>query len=85
MKHKSESSHVTRLVKYVLVGLVVFLGLVCLYCGSLLAPGLRRADESPTADGVDPLFGRYERDDGDFDDLLEDQEHNPEVPKSIPV
>lgn len=85
MKHKSEPAHVTKLVKYVLVGLVVFLGLICLYCGSLLAPGSRRADDDATADGVDPVLGGYVREDGDFDDLFEDQEHNPEVPKSIPV
>ena len=85
MKHKSESFHVSKLVKYVLIGLVVFLGLICLYCGSLRAPGLRRADDGATADGVDPLFGGYVHDDSDFDDSFEDQERNPEIPKSIPV
>lgn len=85
MKHKSEASHVTKLVKYVLVGAIVFLGLICLYCRSLHAPGSRRADDGVTADGVDPVFGGYVHDSSDFDNFFEDEERNPEVPKSIPV
>lgn len=83
MKLKREAINSTKLLKYVLVGLVVFLGLVCLYNGSLFAPALPRVDDS-FENGVDPVTGRFVVK-KEFDELFEDEEHNPEVPKSIPV
>lgn len=81
MRHRSDPSSTTSLVKYVLVGLIALLGLACLYYGSFLAPSSRRSDDE---DGSDAGFGRFVSN-HDPEDLLEDQEHNPEVPKSIPV
>lgn len=83
MKHKCEKMNSSKLVTYVLLGLIVVLGLVCLYYGSFSAPGLRRSDDD-SFDGSDPVLGGFARN-KDFDDLFEDQELNPEVPKSIPV
>lgn len=85
MKQKSEQIYTSKLLTYVLLGLIAVLGLVCLYYWSTSAPGLRRSDdESSGFDGSDPVIGRFTRN-RDFDDLFEDQELNPEVPKSIPV
>jgi hypothetical protein len=81
MRHRSDPSSTTSLVKYVLVGLIALLGLACLYYGSYFAPGSRRSDDE---DGSDQVFGSFVLN-HDPEDLLEDQEHNPEVPKSIPV
>lgn len=81
-----EAMHMTKLSKYVLFGSIVFLGLICLYYGSAFAPGLPRAnDVDGTEDGTDPVFGGFVPKVNDIEDLLEDQENNPEVPKSIPV
>lgn len=89
MKNKvdnGEAMHMTKLSKYVLFGSIVFLGLICLYYGSAFAPGLPRAnDVGGTEDGTDPVFGGFVPKVNDIEDLLEDQENNPEVPKSIPV
>lgn len=85
MKPKMELISSKKLLKYVLIGLIVLLGLSCLYNGSYFAPVLPRADESAflsTDDGAESVFV-HKRD--YFDELFEDQEHNPEVPKSIPV
>ncbi|KAL6960315.1 uridine,cytidine kinase [Sarracenia purpurea var. burkii] len=80
MKQRSE------LVKYVLIGLIVFLGLICLYYGSSIAPGLPRADDVVAIDdGTDPVIRDFVPKHGYFDELSEDLEHNPEVPKSIPI
>lgn len=86
MKQKSEQQiRTSKVLTYVLLGLISVLGLVCLYYGSTSAPGLRRSDdESSGFDGSDPVLGTFGRN-RDFDDLFEDQELNPEVPKSIPV
>lgn len=86
MKQKSEQQiRTSKLLTYVLLGLISVLGLVCLYYGSTSAPGLRRSDdESSGFDGSDPVLGTFGRN-RDFDDLFEDQELNPEVPKSIPI
>ncbi|XP_059451665.1 probable methyltransferase PMT9 [Corylus avellana] len=81
MRHRSDPSSTTSLVKYVLVGLIVLLGLACLYCGSYFAPGSRRSDDE---DGTDAVFGGFIPN-FDPEDFLEDPEHNPEVPKSIPI
>ncbi|KAK4483183.1 hypothetical protein RD792_010363 [Penstemon davidsonii] len=83
MKMKNEVTYSRRLLKYLMVGLLVLLGLVCLYYGTLLSSGLPSADES-FDDGVDPVTGRYVLK-KDFDELFDDEEHNPEVLKSIPV
>ncbi|KAK3012810.1 hypothetical protein RJ639_010402 [Escallonia herrerae] len=83
MKHKTELLRPRKKpFKYVLIGLIISLGLVCLYNGSSLAPGLR-ADVSD--DGADPVIGGFVRKRDDLDDLFEDQEHNPDIPKNIPV
>lgn len=85
MKHRSDLAPKAKLLKYCLIGLIACLGLVCLYYGSSSAPGSRRSDEEvSSSDGTDPMFASFDPH-RDFDDLHEDQEHNPEVPKSIPV
>lgn len=85
MKHKNELTPTTKLLNYYLIGLIACLGLLGLYYGSSFAPGSRRSDEDVSgSDGADPVFGGFVSH-RDFDDLHEDQEHNPEVPKSIPV
>ena len=85
MKHRSELNPTTKQVKCFLLGLIACLGLLCLFYGSSFAPGSRRSDdEASGSDGSDPFIGGFARN-RDFDDLHEDQEHNPEVPKSIPV
>lgn len=84
MKEKGEAIRWGRLLKYVLIGLLTFLGLVCLYNGSLFSGGLPRGDDSFDDTGADPVTGRFVVK-KDFDELFEDEEHNPEVPKSIPV
>lgn len=83
MRQKSELVTTTKLLKYVLIGLIVFLGLICLYSGSSVAPGLRKPGDA-VDDGADPVISRFVTR-HDLDDLFDDQEHNPEVPKSIPV
>lgn len=84
-KQKSDTVRNRRFsFKYALIGLIVFLGLVCLYNGSLFAPRLPKARDF-LEDVSDPVSGRFLRKHEEFDELLEDQEHNPEVPKSIPV
>lgn len=86
MKHKSELITTTKILKYVLIGLIVFLGLICLYYGSSIAPGLPRADDAAALDdGTDPVIRGFVPKHDYFDELFEDQEQNPEVPKSIPV
>lgn len=87
MKHKSELSfpNTHKLLKSVLIGLIVCLGLLCLYYGWSFGPGSRRSDEENSgSDGSDPIFGGFVLH-RDFDDLHEDQEHNSEVPKSMLV
>ncbi|XP_062105601.1 probable methyltransferase PMT9 [Humulus lupulus] len=85
MKHRNELSPSAKQVKYFLIALIACLGLVCLYYGSSFAPGSRRSDEESSAsDGTDPVYGGFARS-RDFDELHEDQEHNPEIPKSIPI
>lgn len=72
-----------RLLKHVLLGLIAVLGLICLYNGSTFAPG---AEEVISLDdGTDPITGSFRPKRDYFDELFEDQEQNPEVPKSLPV
>lgn len=80
MKHKS----FPKLLKSVLIGLIVCLGLLCFYYGWSFAPGSRRSDEEEAAgsDGFDPVFGGSLTH-RDFDDLHDDR--LAELPKSIPV
>ncbi|KAF8408332.1 hypothetical protein HHK36_007481 [Tetracentron sinense] len=86
MKHKNEVLRSRKLLSSVLIGFIVSLGLICVYYGSSFAPGLPSAGgEGGGDDGMDPLFGSFVPSDDDFEDLFEDQEHNPDVPKSIPV
>ncbi|GMN42624.1 hypothetical protein TIFTF001_011825 [Ficus carica] len=79
MKHKSKFA--AKQVKRVLVALIACLGLYCLYYGSSFAPSSRRSDDG---DGSDPVIGGFVGR-TDFDDLHEDQDLNPDVPKSIPI
>ncbi|KAJ9152833.1 hypothetical protein P3X46_026351 [Hevea brasiliensis] len=81
MKPKSEQLRTSKLITYLLIGLVVLLGLTCLYHGSSVAPGLSSRSErySFSHEGTDPVIGgfsetRY------LDDLF--QEH---IPHSIPI
>ncbi|XP_057492088.1 probable methyltransferase PMT9 isoform X2 [Actinidia eriantha] len=86
MKQRSEPVTPTKILKYVLIGLIVFLGLICLYYGSSIAPGLPRNDDASAIDGgVDPVIRESVPKHFYFDELFEEQEHNPEVPKSIPI
>ncbi|XP_027151527.1 probable methyltransferase PMT9 [Coffea eugenioides] len=84
MRQKNEVINTSKLFKFLLIGLTVFLGLVCLYNGSSFAPRLPRADD-PLEDGADPVTGRFLPKRYYSDELPEDQERNPEVPRSIPV
>ncbi|KAK6138393.1 hypothetical protein DH2020_027867 [Rehmannia glutinosa] len=83
MRQRIEGVRSARMLKYVFVGLLLFLGFVCLYNGSLFSGGLPRGDDS-FEDGVDPVTGKFVVK-KDIDELFDDEEHNPEVPKSIPV
>lgn len=84
MKQKSDKLPSTRLLTYCLIGVIVLLGLFCLYYGSSFAPGVSGSGHSFRHDGTDPVLGEFSRH-RDFDDLLEDQEQNPEIPRSIPI
>lgn len=85
MKQKNEQIHTRKLVSYLLIGLIGVLGLVCLYYGSSFAPGSRRSDDTGSRfDGSDPVIGGFSRN-RDLVDLLDDQGHYPEAPKSFPV
>lgn len=85
MKQKNEQIHTTRLLTYLLIGLIGVLGLVCLYYGSSVAPGSRRYDDTDSRlDGSDPVFGGFSRN-RDLVDLLDEQGYYLEVPKSIPI
>ena len=82
MKQKNEQIHTRKLLTYLLIGLIGVLGLVCLYYGSSFAPGSRRFDDTGSRlDGSDPVFGGFSRN----RDLLDEQGHYPEVPKTFPV
>ncbi|XP_042066081.1 probable methyltransferase PMT9 [Salvia splendens] len=83
MKPKGEAIRSGKLLKYAFMGLLVFLGLICLLYGSRFSGGLPRGDDSFDDFGVDPVTGRFVK--KDFDELFDDEERNPEVPKSIPV
>lgn len=80
MKQKSEKLYTAKQITSALIAFIFLLGLLCLYYGSSFVPALSRSDGEH--DGTDPVLGGNIR---DFDDLFEDQEHNPEVPKSIPI
>ncbi|CAK7328164.1 unnamed protein product [Dovyalis caffra] len=81
MKQRTEKLYSAKQITSVLIAFIFLLALLCLYYGSSFAPpALSRSDGE--YDGSDPVLGGNIR---DFDDLFEDQEHNPEVPKSIPI
>lgn len=83
---KSTASELIRrkkLLKHVLLGLIALLGLICLYNGSSFAPGAEEV--IGLDDGTDPVTGIFRPKRDYFDELFEDQEQNPEVPKSLPV
>lgn len=80
MNPKRDAVQSTGLLKFVLMGSLVLLGLVCLYYGVLFSSALPRADDS--FDGVADGGFDAKR---DLDEVLEVGELNPEVPKSIPV
>lgn len=80
-KREFAASHFA-VIKYILIGAIAVVGLFCLWFGSSVAPGLVRSEDGDNgSDGSDPFFGRSR----DIDDILQDQESNPEVLKSIPV
>ncbi|KAL4581568.1 hypothetical protein LXL04_006091 [Taraxacum kok-saghyz] len=86
MKMKSTASELIRrkkLLKHVLLGLIALLGLICLYNASTFAPGAEEVIGSD--DGADPVTGIFRPKRDYFDELFEDQEQNPEVPKSLPI
>lgn len=83
-RQRKEVINTAKLFKYLLIGLIVFLVLVCLYNGTSFAPRLPRADDA-AEDGADPVTGRVLSKRFYLDELPEDQERNPEVPRSIPV
>ncbi|GAB4847903.1 hypothetical protein Ancab_026963 [Ancistrocladus abbreviatus] len=87
MKQKrSENRHSRVLLKQVLVGLVVFLGLICLYYGSTFAPHSPRiVGESSPDDGVDPVFESFVLKEDGFSNKLEVQELDSQIPRSIPI
>ncbi|XP_052197879.1 probable methyltransferase PMT9 [Diospyros lotus] len=87
MKQKGELVTSAKIRKYALIGLLVFLGLICLYYGSSVAPGLPASEGAASAldDGADPVIRGFVPKRDYFDEMFEDQEHNPEVPKSIPI
>uniref|UniRef100_A0A5B7A6Z2 Methyltransferase n=1 Tax=Davidia involucrata TaxID=16924 RepID=A0A5B7A6Z2_DAVIN len=86
MKQKSQILHNVKLLKYGLIGLIVFLGLICLYYCSSFGPGVPRAgDAAAVGDGTDPVISSFVPRHDYFRELFEDQEHNPEVPKNIPI
>ncbi|KAI3885050.1 hypothetical protein MKW98_002442 [Papaver atlanticum] len=86
MKYKNEFIVGRKLFSYILIGLVVSIGLVCLLFGPGGLPSVvieHGGGGGGIDDGSDPVFsGVIHR---DFDDMFEDQDHNPDVPKSIPV
>ncbi|CAH9092295.1 unnamed protein product [Cuscuta epithymum] len=81
MKHKRDVLHSAKLRKYVLIGLVVSLALVCLYNGSSIAPGLSKGFET-FDEGSDPVTGRGDDVEEWFDHRME---HHLELPKRIPA
>ncbi|KAF6137206.1 hypothetical protein GIB67_030970 [Kingdonia uniflora] len=78
MKYKGEVLRSRKCVSTVLICLIVTLGLICFYS---FVPNLPNPDEEISVG--DPVFSSFIP--KDFDELHEDQEHNPDVPKSIPV
>lgn len=83
---KSTASELIRrkkLLKHVLLGLIAVLGLICLYNASTFAPGAEEV--IGLDDGTDPVTGVFRPKRDYFDELFEDQEQNPEVPKSLPI
>uniref|UniRef100_A0A803N850 Methyltransferase n=1 Tax=Chenopodium quinoa TaxID=63459 RepID=A0A803N850_CHEQI len=77
----------STLVKHVLLGLITFLGLFCLYFGSFLipiSPPLHR-DVLFDQDGVDPFFGSTLVNEDDSIDKLPVQDFDSLLPKSIPI
>ncbi|GAB2283760.1 hypothetical protein Dimus_018252 [Dionaea muscipula] len=86
MKSKLDARHNYALFKQLLIGSVVFLGLICLYYGSSFAPHSPRiSGDSSVADGVDPFFGGFilkeEEQRSSDDQLLQGSL----VPKTIPL
>jgi hypothetical protein len=81
MRLKTELISTTKIVNYLLIGLIALLGLLCLYYGSSFAPGSRRSDDAASGfDGSDPVIHYH-----DLDALLESQDLNSDVPRTIPV
>nr|GMC62071.1 probable methyltransferase PMT9 isoform X1 [Ipomoea batatas]GME06975.1 probable methyltransferase PMT9 isoform X1 [Ipomoea batatas] len=80
MKHKRDVLHSAKLLKYILIGLIVFLGLVCLYNGSVVAPALSKGFDT-FDDGSDPVTARGD----DVEDWIDNMEHSLELPKRIHV
>ncbi|KAG8501514.1 hypothetical protein CXB51_003799 [Gossypium anomalum] len=75
MKQKNEQIHTTRLLTYLLIGLIGVLG---------CSRSRRYDDTDSRLDGSDPVFGGFSRN-RDLVDLLDEQGYYLEVPKSIPI
>jgi len=82
MKQKSEprQSSSSTLIKHVLLGLIVFLALFCLYYGSFLAPHSPKLHDQDST--LDPFVGSFVDDSGY---KLQPEDVDSLVPKSIPV
>ncbi|XP_010251021.1 PREDICTED: probable methyltransferase PMT9 isoform X1 [Nelumbo nucifera] len=81
MKHRSEAFCSRKIYSSVLVGLIISLGLFCVFYGFSFVPILPSGADEGGSEGIDPVFGKSVQRDDDFDDALEDQD----VPKTIPV
>ena len=91
MRKKSETILTTKFLSSILIVFVVSLGLICVYYGSAFAPGIRTSDHLASADGTDPVVGKFsddvdDRDAAAFDSFDEDlPQRISDIPKSIPV
>ena len=83
MKYKRSSA--TKKLTSVLIGLIVFLGLICLYNGAFFVPTLHGFDDgSAGIEGTDPVLGGSVLN-RSFHDSVIKKKYNFDVPKSIPV
>ncbi|CAI0456431.1 unnamed protein product [Linum tenue] len=79
MRQKSDQLRSSKLITYLLLIVILFLGLLCLYYGSSFAPG--SDPESLRRDGSDPVLGSLPGPQHFDDDSLQ----NLELPRTIPI